>query len=321
MTDRTALQEVAPRRHSVQFYDADSDIVTSVAGFIAAGLSRGERVVVVATATHRDAIDEVLLHYGEDAVRERVAGRYLTFDAAELLTKFMVDGRPDAGRFEAVVGGVIDAAGEDGCDVRVFGEMVSLLWQGENVAAALELESLWNSLAESREFVLMCGYPAEVLSDSLGAAHEVCSLHSEIRPPRSYAADRAGGMDDTGPTRTSEVYLPIAAAVPAARRFVLEVLRSWGETALTIDAALVASELATNAVAHAASPFRVRLHRVGSTVRIELEDVGPARPEAREAKPEDFGGRGVAIVEQVSVRWGCDVHPDHKTVWAELHRT
>jgi hypothetical protein len=318
MTD--SVRVVTAHNHAVNFYDHDGDIVAEVARFVAAGLARGERAVVVATAEHRDALDEVLLQHGADAVRARIMGRYLTLDAREMLAKFMVDGLPDTQKFEATVGAVIDAAASDGCAVRVYGEMVSLLWGDGNVNGTIELETLWNEVAATRAFTLLCGYPTSALTgDSLADTSLVCALHSEVFPPRSYSrAVRRGIGESQGAFQGSDVFVPVPAAVPAARRFVDRVLRSWGEDDLLGDAALVASELATNAVQHAMSPFRIRLHRVAGVVRISIEDVGPARPAVRASTPEDFGGRGMAMVQALVLRWGCDPLPDGKVVWAEL---
>jgi anti-sigma regulatory factor (Ser/Thr protein kinase) len=311
---------VTPQNHAVNFYDHDAEIVAEVARFVADGLSRGERVIIVATANHRDALDEVLLQYGADAVRARITGRYLTLDARETLAKFMVDGMPDVAKFHAAVGAVIEAAADDGCAVRVFGEMVALLWAEGNVAGTVELEALWNGLATTQRFSLLCAYPTRALTSmSLNDTNRVCALHSEVLPPRSYSKVVARGVGESeGAFQGSDVFVPVPAAVPAARRFVERVLRLWGEDDLLVDASLVISELATNAVEHAGSPFRVRLHRIGEIVRISIEDVGPARPQLRVAAPDDFGGRGVAIVRELAQLWGCDSLPDGKIVWAEL---
>jgi anti-sigma regulatory factor (Ser/Thr protein kinase) len=96
------------------------------------------------------------------------------------------------------------------------------------------------------------------------------------------------------------------------------VLSSWGEDDLVPDAAVVTSELATNAVEHAVSPFRVLLRRIEDVVRITVEDVGPSRPEIRPSVPDALGGRGVAIVDQLAQVWGCDSLDDRKSVWAEM---
>jgi hypothetical protein len=318
----TSSTELLPHHHAVSFYDEDADVVGDVAHFLADGLAAGERVIVVATADHGAAIDAALMQHGHDAALLRSRGRYLAIDAAMALASFMMGGVPDADRFSEGVGSIIDAATSDLSKVRVFGEMVALLWDGGNVAAAVQLESYWNDFAEGREFALMCAYPARALeSGTLADATEVCLLHSSVSPPQSYlAVERAGAGAVRDAVRTSEIFLPLSSAVPATRRFVGGVLRSWNLDELVEDAQLIASELATNAVKHAVSAFRVHLQRDGSGVRIAIQDGGLGRPERRHAAIDAFAGRGVAIVEMTANSWGCESVDEGKEVWAELTR-
>jgi anti-sigma regulatory factor (Ser/Thr protein kinase) len=80
----------------------------------------------------------------------------------------------------------------------------------------------------------------------------------------------------------------------------------------------VVSELATNAMRHADSPFRISLHRTHDAIRIAIEDVAETTPAPRVAASDDAGGRGVAIVERLAHRWGWDRASAGKVVWAEL---
>jgi anti-sigma regulatory factor (Ser/Thr protein kinase) len=305
--------------HVVNFYDDESQVSSELSRFVAEGLRDGERVIVVATAPHRAAMDEVLLQFGTDAARARVSGRLVTLDAEETLATFMVDGTPRRDRFEAQVGALVDAASEDGCAVRVFGEMVAILWQEGNVTGAIELETLWNSVAQKRPFSLMCAYPTVALDiGALADANQVCGLHSSVIPPRSYVRIATSDGAGSHAERTSQVFVPVVSAVPAARRFVAGVLRSWGEESKLVDASVVVSEMTTNAVLHAASAFRVHLTREDGVIRISVDDVGPARPEPRQAAPEDFGGRGMQLIKALTLRWGYETLDTGKTVWAEI---
>ena len=85
---------------------------------------------------------------------------------------------------------------------------------------------------------------------------------------------------------------------------------------------MVVSELATNAIRHADSPFRVTVTRVehgsGRLVRLSVEDLSVGRPALNEAETEQLGGRGVHLVAQLAARWGVDGHAAGKTVWAEF---
>jgi signal transduction histidine kinase len=111
-------------------------------------------------------------------------------DAAETLSKFMVEGSPEPALFARVIGDIIARAAEGGQCVRIFGEMVALLWADGNYDAAIRLEELWNYLQETYSFSLFCSYPmngfgGEALAKPLS---DVCVGHSRVIPAESYTA-------------------------------------------------------------------------------------------------------------------------------------
>ncbi|WP_244188612.1 ATP-binding protein [Streptomyces yokosukanensis] len=114
------------------------------------------------------------------------------------------------------------------------------------------------------------------------------------------------------------------AAVAAARRVVRELLAAWGTPeGRRDDAALVTSELVTNALVHTAGDRIVcRLHDTADRVRIEVEDRegGPVPPAARRPGPDDPHGRGLLLVDALSRDWGVTPIPGRpaRVVWAEL---
>lgn len=310
-----------PDNHAVIFYDEDAELATEVAAFLVAGLTLGERAILVANGQHGVLFDQALVRSGIDPEAARSEGQLVSLDARELLASFSNDGILQPGEFEARVGGLVDAATADGSRVRIFGEMVALLWDEGNVAGAIELESLWNGLATRREFSLLCGYGLpDVIGSALEDVQSVCRLHSSLLPPHDYgsaATDHplASFVDASQGTR---VFFCLASAVPAVRRFVAGVLTDWGQDGLVPDAILVASELATNAVRHARSPFRVRLDRSRSGVRISVEDVDRMHPVLCAAAGDATSGRGVFIVDDVCQAWGSDQLTRGKVVWGDL---
>lgn len=306
-----------PQDHQVFFYDVHDELVAAVADHLAAGLSLGETALVIATTDHISALDVALSERGVDVSRARASSRYLALDAAEALDSFSVAGSPDAKMFTTVIGGLLDDA-PAGSAVRAFGEMVALLWDRGNVAGAMALESLWNDLAADRQFSLLCAYPTTVLhAAELDDVRQVCHLHSAVLPRSRYGSASSARLE-IGDAFSAGVFVGVPQAVAAVRRFVAETLTSWGERHLLWDGALIGSELATNAVVHGGSPFRVTLERVGGVVRLAVEDVGPGRPQSRRTGNDALGGRGVAIVEELARRWGCDETNGGKVSWAEL---
>ena len=305
------------RGHAVNLYALDHEGVDAVARYVAQGWSLDECVVLVATRPHRAGIEARLRALGHDPEAELAGHRYFPHDAETTLRGLMAGGF-DADRFRAVVGTILQEAGASGAPVRAFGEMVALLWQRGAVEDAIELELQWNRLMRDHDFSLLCAYPTGAFDHAqLVDVRRVCELHTDVLPaatrPDSSAALLAAGH------ACSRVYLPTPESVPAARHFVVDVLRSWGLQDVSTDAALIISELATNALSHAMSPFRAVLDRRGRGLRIGVEDATDVPLERRASGADDISGRGVAIIEALSERWGYSPVPGGKVVWAELH--
>lgn len=80
---------------------------------------------------------------------------------------------------------------------------------------------------------------------------------------------------------------------------------------------LVVSELATNAILHANTPFTVTLSGTGQSVLLGVRDASDSVPIMRSANPMAEGGRGLSIVDVVSENWGVSYAPGgSKSVWA-----
>ncbi len=173
---------VPPRGHVVQFYGHDGELAESVGGYLAEALESGAAAVVVSTAAHWLAFSERLTAAGIDVTAARAAGDLVVADAAATLRLFLTGDQPDPGDFQRVIGGLIRLAAGGGRAVRIYGEMVALLWDAGQVSAAIELEALWNELGALLSFSLVCGYPVQSVSGDghADALHQVCGLHSAI---------------------------------------------------------------------------------------------------------------------------------------------
>ena len=109
------------------------------------------------------------------------------------------------------------------------------------------------------------------------------------------------------------------ASVRMARRFVRKILTEWGLVPLLDDAQLVVSELAANAITHAASDYRVRLSSSSHSLRIEVRDGGSGTPEPQPQSMTSEHGRGLLMVASIAASWGIERSEGRrKLVWAEL---
>ena len=181
-------------RHSVQFYEADAFLLNDLSRFVGSALGAGDIGIVIATKAHRDELARQLKARGLDVALATKQGRYVSLDASETLSKFMVDGRPDAERFTNLIGGVISrataASKNERPRIAAFGEMVALLWAEDKYEAAIQLEQLWNDLAQTFSFDLLCAYPMtsfRQVGDS-DRIEEICATHSHVIPVESYTS-------------------------------------------------------------------------------------------------------------------------------------
>lgn len=169
--------------HVVQFYQFDETLIEAVSTYLKTGLDRGEACLVMATPEHRRMLEEDLQADSIDLALAQARGDYLALDAWKLIPKLLHHGLPDAERFTSIIGEQIAHMTCGRRRVRVFGELVTLLWGAGNQQAAIELEKLWNELQQTRNaFSLFCAYAMHDLGDEVCNASLtlICQQHSRL---------------------------------------------------------------------------------------------------------------------------------------------
>lgn len=290
--------------HVVQFYDDDRELACAVGSYLARAVRAQEVAIVIATPAHRDAFRAELTAGGVNVAAAESAGTLTMLDAAQTLARFMPSGEVDRELFRDVIGGLLGEVAQTGREIRAYGEMVALLWDAGDVLGAIELEKLWNELAAELSFSLWCAYHGHALAphEHADALHEVCHLHTSV------VAEATAG------------FVAGADSPLVARRFVTSVLgrQPYLGRVRASDAKLVVSELATNAVIHAGTPFSVTVALQGPVIRISVRDESDLPPRVRDAGPEARSGRGLRIVDAIADDWGVERDPAGKTVWVDL---
>jgi PAS domain S-box-containing protein len=187
-TAATAAAPVLPVEtgHTVQFYENEDFLAAAVADYLAEGLQRGEHAVVIATEEHRTAFSRRLGVKGIDVQAAVRHGQLTLLDAAETLRMFMVGGRADRKRFREVIEAVLENCyrRDRMAGIRLFGEMVDILWREGNTDGAIRLEELWNEVGEAHSFNLLCAYSIGNFYKAADTEkfREVCAQHSRVLP-------------------------------------------------------------------------------------------------------------------------------------------
>jgi hypothetical protein len=156
------LMDPHPGGHIVYPYTEDAQLADAVCLFASAGLRKGQAVLLVMIQEHYKPIRQRLELEGFNLSNLEKSGLLRCEDAAELLSTFMSDGVPDERLFKARIGCMIDTAKATSGNrpqrpVRVFGEMVNLLWK-DNPNGTQRLEELWNEVIAAYSVPLLCAY-------------------------------------------------------------------------------------------------------------------------------------------------------------------
>jgi DNA-binding NarL/FixJ family response regulator len=179
----TSLSENVGSAHTVHFHMNDQSYLDNASQLVGATLRSGESIVVAGTEQTRTGIAQRLEARGIDLTAMMSQGQYIAMDAAESLSQFMRNGRPDADGLADIVASLdrlrVSTANPQ-ARLTVFGEMAALLYRDGNIEASVEVERIWNALTRSLQFLTICSYP--VACFQTGASGKVlpsvCGEHS-----------------------------------------------------------------------------------------------------------------------------------------------
>jgi len=137
--------------HAVRFYDDEKSLAKIVAEFLGDGLTDGTPGIVVATPAQGAAIVRELGARGLDVVSLKQSDDLVLLDAADTLSSFMANAKLDARAFNDSLCAVIARVcrGRTDRTVRIYGQMVDILWKEGKRDLAIRLEMLWNQLANT----------------------------------------------------------------------------------------------------------------------------------------------------------------------------
>jgi anti-sigma regulatory factor (Ser/Thr protein kinase) len=132
-------------------------------------------------------------------------------------------------------------------------------------------------------------------------------------------------MSATSGDSSSLVGMPAVITLPAdptsarrARKFVADALQDERTEQWEMAAKLLVTELVTNAILHARTEVTVTVSLEGDELRLAVRDGSARMPSARAYDLEAATGRGLALVNRLSSRWGVDPDESGKTIWAVL---
>ena len=167
--------------HCVQFYESDQVFLDALEAFVAGGLRQDDAIIVIATAAHRQSLEARLECRGFDVAAAIGRDQFIALDAATTLQTLLVNDWPDEARFKQRAGELLGRARKNYPKVRVFGEMVALMWAAGLAEATISLEQMWTRLCAQESFSLFCAFPKTGFTeDVVDALDKICAAHSKV---------------------------------------------------------------------------------------------------------------------------------------------
>lgn len=299
-------------RHDVSFYEERGALERCIVRYAVEGLLADETVVLIVRASSLSKVRDALAVSGVDVDEMGRRGVLVLFDADATLASVKTGKGIDWSAVAALAGRVVANAMDTGRPVRLFGEMVAILWERGDVRQAMDLERLWHGLSHEHGFDVLCAYPsvATTLPGAAVTMNAMCGMH-----------DATVSIDDWRRHIFLASYACETAAVTAARRCLRDMWAPTTNADRLDDALLIVSELAANAVQHARTPFSVEAQRDRDLARVIVRDSSALQPVMRHSDPTAPGGRGLALVNVLAHSWGVTRTPDGKKVWATIKTT
>ncbi|KAJ3290461.1 hypothetical protein HK104_006766 [Borealophlyctis nickersoniae] len=182
------LMRIQPKRPILARLTAGKHIMTI--SFVAPCITGRDGALIIATGPHLTAIEAKLRERCPNIDRKLQRGQLVLFDAELVLEQLQgEDGTIVPAKFHELIGTpvrrLVRRYGGQNC---AFGEIVNLLCQRGEIAAALQLERMWNDLVYRHRFTLLCAYAMSNFSGpNLNQAFQsVCLLHAHVTPSEDY---------------------------------------------------------------------------------------------------------------------------------------
>jgi len=186
--------EIAASDHFLQLYEDDEIFLDGLEAYVCAGIAKSESVIIIATTEHLSALEKRLINY-YNLNKLIIQKHYMPIDVEVILDKILINSQIDAALFNTEMSNLMKSINRDSNNtIRVFGEIVAVLWGQGNRKAVYELEKLWHEYCKKEKICLYCAYPkAGFIQDSIQSVQHICDCHNNL-------------VDDSGFTTQIDFY-------------------------------------------------------------------------------------------------------------------
>ena len=176
--------------HAVGVYDTDAFLVHTVVDFVRPAIEGHAMAAVALGAGELAAVERALTREGLDVAAAKMRGDYAALDAQTAHRELTAHDRLDTSAYWVIADRLAATAGDRGCELRVTGNLHSMLWAAGEIETVLELEGTWNVRPGGPALRLLCLYSPRGFRNEEGDDHFIalCKQHAEVKPVEDYAS-------------------------------------------------------------------------------------------------------------------------------------
>lgn len=169
----------------VQVCQDDIFQAEAVTQYIQEGLSKDEAVVIYARPSLRKSVIRKLEQVGIEVGNYKQLGQIKFFDVEYILSCFYTEDIVNESSFQDLIGSSLQDLRPRFGKIRIFGEMVNVLWKNGEYEAAMKLEECWNNLSRKFEFSLLISYSLDSVdpanTNTEEAVRLICQYHKHLQ--------------------------------------------------------------------------------------------------------------------------------------------
>jgi hypothetical protein len=173
--------EVAPCDQIVQVYENETVFYNTLEGFAGDGILKKEKVVIIATPEHLQYLERRMRIQKFDIDQLKKEGLYITMEAEKCLNLFSSKNKLNKDKFLDFILPLVRTSESHNHKVRIFSEMVALLWAKGALDARQTMVEFWKELLNKNCYCIYCAYPKSgFLPGKETQIQSICDSYSKV---------------------------------------------------------------------------------------------------------------------------------------------
>lgn len=162
--------------HAVAYYQDNTYLIKFLIDYFETSKNSNEHFILIAKPSTIKSLYSYSIKHDElkGFMDER---KFSLYSADTLIADFIVDGHVNLNKFNKLFNDLISGCINKNHQIKIFGEMVAVLWENGLNEAAIELETIWHQLTSMYSIKLFCAYPEYLFKSDNNGQNKVNKYH------------------------------------------------------------------------------------------------------------------------------------------------